>query len=391
MPIPDRLVGRFADLQRYVGWSEADVGRIRAAAPLVSPHFVELVNDFYREIEKHDATRTVIGGDAVLIARLRKSLEAWLAELFAGIYDVEYLQRRWRVGLRHVEIGLDQVYTNAALSRLRVSIVRILTREWKTSNDELAETLASVMRLLDLDLAIIEDAYQAEFVERQQRNDRLAAIGQMGGGVAHELRNPLNVIKTSVYFLLNAKNTSPEKLREHLERIERQVGLADKVITALNEFARLPAPKVMPIDAARLLKDVLETLTLPDAVNVTQNCRPGIAPLAGDAAQLLVVFSNLIRNAIEAMADAGTLQLSTGEVDGQIFIEVADTGHGIAPENLGKVFEPLFSTKTRGIGLGLAIVRTIVKNHRGTIHVTSQKGQGTQFMVKLPAHSSAAT
>ena len=96
--------------------------------------------------------------------------------------------------------------------------------------------------LLDLDLALIEDAYQTEYQRRQQAAERLATIGQVAGGVAHELRNPLNVIKTSVYYLRNAKAPSPDKQQSHLERIDRQVSVADGVIMALNSFARLPLP-----------------------------------------------------------------------------------------------------------------------------------------------------
>src|SRR5438093_8079356 len=108
-----------------------------------------------------------------------------------------------------------------------------------------AESLSirrSLNTLLDLDLAIIEDAYQAEYTARQQRTERLAAIGQVAGGIAHELRNPLNVVKTSVYYLLNARNPTPAKTAEHLQRIERHVVVADGVITALSNFARLPLP-----------------------------------------------------------------------------------------------------------------------------------------------------
>src|SRR5205085_5795565 len=132
-----------------------------------------------------------------------------------------------------VEIGLDQVYTNVALSRLRRGMVHALQDRWSGPLDDLQATLRALNTLLDLDLAIIEDAYQAEHVARQQRTERLAAIGQVAGGVAHELRNPLNVVKTSVYFLRNARNPLPEKRLEHLERIERHVVLADGVITAL--------------------------------------------------------------------------------------------------------------------------------------------------------------
>lgn len=154
------------------------------------------------------------------IARLKHSLETWLEELFAGTYDETYVQRRSKVGKRHVEIGLEQIYTNAALSRLRKGLVKVLASEWAGSSDDLHLATESLHRLIDLDLAIIEYTYQSEYFRRQQQNDRLAAIGQVAGGIAHELRNPLNVVKTSIYYLLNAKQVTPAKLTDHLQRID---------------------------------------------------------------------------------------------------------------------------------------------------------------------------
>ncbi len=246
-------------------------------------------------------------------------------------------------------------------------------------------TLRSLNTLLDLDLAIIEDAYQAEHVIRQQRIERLAAIGQVAGGVAHELRNPLNVVKTSVYFLRNARNPLPEKRAEHLERIERHVILADGVITALSNFARLPVPNRTPFSVVRCLQEALETNTMPDTVQVKLE-HPGDPPHAlADPDQVRIVFANLIRNAREAMPGGGTLALRSRQVGGQVVVEVADTGVGIPSDILPRIMEPLYSTKARGLGLGLAIARAIVEKNQGSLSVVSELGKGTTFTVTLEA------
>ena len=106
----------------------------------------------------------------------------WLRELFSGTYDADYVARRWRVGWRHVEIGLEQVYTNVALSRLRTGLVRNLQDHWQGDAASLKETIRALNKLLDLDLTIIEDAYQEEYAERLQRSERLATLGQVAGG-----------------------------------------------------------------------------------------------------------------------------------------------------------------------------------------------------------------
>src|SRR5262245_5137418 len=232
----EQLYNRYRELQAYVGWTDADAERIVDAAPLLEPYLSPLIDDFYDEIERHPDARKVITGGNAQIERLKGTLVAWLRELLAGRYDADYVARRWRVGWRHVEIGLDQVFTNVALSRLRRGLLRALDECPLPNPSEDPAIRRSLNTLLDLDLAIIEDAYQAEYADRLQRSERLAAIGQVAGGVAHELRNPLNVVKTSVYFLVNARNPTPEKRAEHLQRIERHVALADNVITALSNF-----------------------------------------------------------------------------------------------------------------------------------------------------------
>src|SRR4029077_5796733 len=123
-----------------------------------------------------------------------------------------------------------------ALSRLRKGLLQTLEKVWQGEGCQLLAVRQSLNTLLDLDLAEIEDAYQAEYMARQQRSERLAAIGQVAGGVAHELRNPLNVVKTSVYYLLNPRTPRPEKVNEHLQRIDHHVGVADSAITTLSSI-----------------------------------------------------------------------------------------------------------------------------------------------------------
>jgi signal transduction histidine kinase len=381
----DDAFRRYQELQSYVGWTDDAAHRVAAVAELVEPYLPELVDDFYAEIERHPNARKVITGGAAQIERLKGTLLTWLRQLFAGRYDAEYVARRWRVGWRHVEIGLDQVYTNASLSRLRTGLVRVLHDNWKGTPADLRDTLRALDTLLDLDLAIIEDAYQAEYAERQQRADRLAAIGQVAGGVAHELRNPLNVVKTSVYYLVNARNPSPEKKAEHLQRIERQVTLADGVITALSSFARLPVPNLRPFRVATCLQEALEVNPVGEKCLVTMDCPEDLPPALGDPDQVRIVLGNLIRNAREAMGDGGQLTITARRADSTVVVNVADTGAGIEPDRLSKIMEPLYSTKARGLGLGLAIARSILEKNQGSLRVVSEVGRGSTFSVTLRA------
>jgi len=379
-----RLFERYQELQRYVGWTDEDAARVAAAWPWVEPWLGPLIDDFYEEIERHPEAAQVITGGKEQVNRLKQTLRNWLTELFSGQYDEDYVARRWRVGWRHVEIGLDQVYTNVALSRLRYGLHNALCHSGGEPEVIIA-TLGSLHRLIDLDLAIIEDAYQHEYLARRRQIERLAAIGQVAGGIAHELRNPLNVIKTSVYYLRNARNPAEEKKAEHLERIERQVGVADRVITALNDFAKLPVPEFRPVSVPELIREVLDQTSLPEGVRVACEVPPDCQMVLGDQGQLQIVFGNLIRNARDAMPDGGELRITCLRTDREAAVTIADTGHGIKALDLDRIAEPLFSTKVRGIGLGLAITRAILEKHGGKLTVVSEEGKGAAFTVHLPA------
>jgi signal transduction histidine kinase len=379
------LFERYRELQSYVGWEEADARRVAAAAPLLEPHLHALIDDFYAEIERHPNARKVITGGSVQIDRLKGTLIQWIRDLLSGTYDEAYVDRRWRVGWRHVEIGLEQVYTNVALSRLRTGLVCALQDSWRGDEPTLKHTVRSLDKLLDLDLAIIEDAYQAEYAIRLQRTERLATLGQVAGGVAHELRNPLNVVKTSVYYLMNARNPTPEKQADHLRRIERNVELSDNVITALSNFARMPVPEMRPIAVEAMVREVLEINPPGERIEVSVDCPPGLPCALGDADQIRIALGNLVRNARDAMPQGGRLTVATRARDGRLEVSVADTGAGMEKAEMARIMEPLYSTKARGLGLGLAIARSIVEKNQGIIQVASEPGRGSVFTIRLLA------
>lgn len=385
----DELFQRYQDIQRFVGWTQADVERVQRAGKLVEPAFPELVNDFYREIVDHDETRKVITGGEAQIARLKGTLATWLRQLMDGPYDVAYVERRFRVGYRHVEIGLKQIYVEAAMSRLRSGLEQAIRQNWPTDGDvgELTATLRSLNRLLDLDLAIIQDAYETASNERLMQVERLAALGRVAGGVAHELRNPLNVMRTSVYFLRNAKNAAEEKIAEHLQRIERQVAVSDSVISALSEFAKLPTPHLEPISILECLKKSVPGDSWPENVELVWEIPSDLPCAFADEKQLAIAFGNLIRNGCEAMPNGGRLTLSARRVQDQIEVAVIDTGCGIKPEDLARICEPFRSTKARGIGLGLALSHAILEKNRGSLKVVSEVGRGSTFTVVLMAET----
>jgi signal transduction histidine kinase len=385
---PEKLYARYQELQRYVGWTAEDAARVQSVAAGLDPVLPALVDDFYEEIDRHPNARKVITGGAAQITRLKGTLVRWLRELLGGPYDAGYVARRWQVGWRHVEIGLDQVYTNVALSRLRRGLLRALDDILPEVSSQATAIRRSLNTLLDLDLAIIEDAYQAEYTNRLQRTERLAAIGQVAGGIAHELRNPLNVVKTSVYYLLNARHATAAKTAEHLHRIERHVGSADSVITALSNFAKLPLPDLRPFPLAQCVQDVLELTPIPENVRTVVELPATLPDVLADPDQVRIVLSNLIRNAREAMPKGGTLTIAAHAADGIMEVNVLDTGVGIPAENLPRILEPLYSTKARGLGLGLAIARSILEKNSGSLRVTSTVGKGSTFTVRLTAASS---
>jgi PAS domain S-box-containing protein len=229
------------------------------------------------------------------------------------------------------------------------------------------------------------------------RRERLAALGQVAGSIAHELRNPLGVINNAAYYLkLVLAKDLPEKAARNLAQIEEQVERSNRIITSLLDFARGRPAQRTDCRLADVVMRAVEQACLPSLVRVSPDIPDSLPRIHVDDGQISQVFVNLLTNAGQAMAGQGEVKIAAElkeqavepqvAVGGRrIAVSVTDSGPGIKPEDLNRVFEPLFSTKTVGIGLGLPICKAFVEGNGGTIAVESEPGKGATFTVTLPA------
>ena len=231
-----------------------------------------------------------------------------------------------------------------------------------------------------------------EAQEKLVRQEKLAVLGQLAGSVGHELRNPLGVINNAVYYLKMTQPDVDEKISKYHAVIEQEVHNAEKIITDLLDFARVKSVDQELIAIPVLVQSVLARFLEPEYITTVLDLPADLPNILVDQRQMEQVLGNLTTNACQAMIEGGTLTIRAQPAaldDGQpaVRIQVIDTGSGITAENLKKLFEPLFTTKARGIGLGLAVSRKLVEANGGRIDVQSEVGKGSTFTVYLPVKS----
>jgi signal transduction histidine kinase len=246
------------------------------------------------------------------------------------------------------------------------------------------------LRLLNESLEQKVEERTRELMAAQEellRREKLAMLNIVAGNVGNELRNPLGVMSNAVFFLENRLSAADELVREYLEIIRKEIGVAQRVLSDFSDFFRTRTPRVQALPVEELINRGLAGYIVPESVTVSVELPETGAMLKVDPGQMQQVFRSLIDNAVQAMPNGGVLRVSTRRAPdpGFIAISVTDGGGGIALEHREKIFEPLFSTRSRGIGLGLPIAKNLVEANAGRIKVESEPGQGTTFTVVLPA------
>jgi signal transduction histidine kinase len=232
----------------------------------------------------------------------------------------------------------------------------------------------------DQAVAALNEA-QAQLV----RKDKLAMLGQLAGSVGHELRNPLGVMANAVYYLEMVQPEAQHDIREYHAILRTQIALSERIVSDLLDFSRVRAPQMETVAVTRLVEDQLARLPLAPDVQVRRALPGPDVTVRGDAVQIGQVLYNLLLNAVQAMDGGGVLTVSARTDGDRVVVDVADTGPGIPPGFEQKIFDALFTTKARGIGLGLAVSRSLAEANHGRLDVASRPGAGARFTLTLPS------
>lgn len=230
----------------------------------------------------------------------------------------------------------------------------------------------------------LDDLEEAQ--EELVRQERLAILGQLASGVGHELRNPLAVMTNALFYLDMVLEDDDPEIREYLGILRHQVGLSEKIVGDLLDFARIKRPQREALTLPALVDEQLSRLDLANGSRVRREFAADLPAAYGDPVQVGQVVLNLLTNAVQAMEDAhGTLTLSGRPMGTDaVALEVRDSGPGVPAELHGKVFEPLFTTRARGIGLGLAVSRRLAEVNGGSLILAGSQGEGAAFVLRLP-------
>lgn len=372
------------ELMRYLEFTPDDAALMLAMGPALRPQFPQIVDDFYTAIDRTPGASAVFTGGAPQIARQKALLHGWLEGLVEGVYDEAFVARRARVGRTHVRIALDQRYMFAAMSVIRAGLHTALygVEGWDEARARAGHR--AIDKLCDLELAIMLEAYRDAYIRRVKEAERLATIGQVAASIGHELRNPLAVMQTSVH-MLSRRLPPDERNAKHLRRVDEQIVLCNTIISDLLELARDRPPELRPTDVAEVVREAALSVPRPPELTLKLDLEGSLAPVAVDPGQFRQLVVNLVLNAVQASeSNGGGIEVRLAGDGRELLLTVEDRGQGLSKDVLSRLFEPLFTTRSTGTGLGLALCRRVVEKHSGTIAASNREGGGASFTVRVP-------
>ncbi len=343
-------------------------------------------------------TSPVVGLRDQLIAN-HVMVTAALVLLVLGVgYVVTRTITRRILRLRDGAVEIGNGNLSARIEESANDEMGTLAREFNRMADSLSEKNSQLEQAnRNLEMRVFErteelEQANAQLLEAQSqlvRTEKLAAIGELSAGVAHDLRNPLGAIRNGVFFLKARRTksdrlTTDPKVAEFLSVIDERITKCDKIIGDLISFTRISNPTYSAVTLSDVLESTLWAIETPNGISIIRDYGDEPVEAQADLNQLIRVFTNLTINALEAMPDGGELTIGMRRAGTMAEVTFKDTGTGVSLEELEKIFDPLYTTKIQGTGLGLAVCQEIVAKHNGRIDFFSDVGIGTTFTVRLP-------
>jgi len=378
--------GEFERRKVFARFGDDDAALLAELGETFERHADALVERFYHHLLETAELEAFLA-DPRTVERLKVVQRAYLVRLASGRYDEDYARDRRRIGEAHERIGLEPQWFVGTYGLYADMLGPLVHRHFRANPDKAVRASAALHKLLVLDMQLVLDVYY-ETRERRvlERSEQLAAVGELAASIAHEVRNPLAGMKGALQVLRGELAVKPSNA-EIVDELLAQIVRLEQLVRDLLTFARPRAVSAQPFD----LHDVLDRLlrgyqeTTDDAgITVRRSYAPGTGQLVADLQQMEQVFHNLIQNAVQAMEQGGVLTVATTETETGVSISFSDTGKGIAPAEFARIFQPFYTTKHRGSGLGLPIVKKILAAHGGSVEVTSEPGRGTATTLRIP-------
>jgi two-component system, NtrC family, sensor kinase len=336
----------------------------------------------------------------ILAADLDDRVESWntrMEELTGVLREQAVGQRLAHVLPEALIDHLDRVrgdMTIHHLDKIPLPFTRRTDQREITVNIAVAPLISREMEQIGR-LVIFDDITdRADLERRLVQADKLSSIGLLAAGVAHEVNTPLAVISTYAQ-MLTKQVAGDEQQSRMLDKIAKQTFRASEIVNSLLNFSRTSTTELAAVNLNKLIQETLSLIEhqLKSAeIKVQLGLENTLPPVTGNAGKLQQVFLNLFINARDAMQPGGVLAITSNYDESGVQVEVSDTGHGIAPEHLNRIYDPFFTTKSarKGTGLGLSVTYGIIQEHSGTIEVFSRPGGGTRFRLELPRAKKAA-
>ena len=346
---------------------------------MIGKHFTKL-----RTLQMRDLPKYIKLFKSVLEGRVSKPLEF--------IFHHKNGQSLWvdaRINL--LKVGGKTIIQSTARDiterKLAEKKLQEKNKQLDAQNEELQAT-EEELRATNEELQAANDELR-EAQEQLIRSEKLAVIGQLASGVGHELRNPLGAIKNAVFYI-RRKIASTDiaerepRVMQFLEIMDAEVDAANKVITDLLDFSRVVKPTTSLARIDSVIENALRHTPPLENIELIKDIDTKLPMVMVDAGQIRQVFINIILNAQQAMPEGGRLEIRACSNSEFLGVSFADSGEGIPQSVIKKIFDPLFTTKAKGIGLGLAVCKSILEKHGGDIKVESEEGKGATFTVYLP-------